>query len=253
MRSSDTRRGPRSRVPGEFGARHRHPGFDARHGIVPPRKSSRQQSRAHRRRSDPPRRFRQNKARLRQSRARRRFRHWSSCADGCAGDASNNLTRRANHWHSGIIARIFKSPRGEIRRGFFHLEIRIGRRPARHDATSSHAPRLSVVSEPPSEPLRITSFCRHARTCRACVASRFCTKNAEIFGKECRRHARNVFTERSRLGRPAVASRCRACHRISAMMHLRHVLTLLVLLGWQISMIAPEAPLGVGCSAALRS
>jgi hypothetical protein len=40
--------------------------------------------------------------------------------DGCAVDVSNNLTRRANHWHSDIIATIFKSPRGEIRRGFFH-------------------------------------------------------------------------------------------------------------------------------------
>jgi hypothetical protein len=39
-------------------------------------------------------------------------------------------------------------------------------------------------------------------------------------------------------------SKCRACHRISAMMHLKHLLALLMLLGWQVSMIAPEALLG---------
>src|SRR3954465_5339341 len=32
------------------------------------------------------------------------------------------------------------------------------------------------------------------------VIGRFCTKNMEVLGKECRRHARNVFTERSRSG-----------------------------------------------------
>ena len=46
--------------------------------------------------------------------------------------------------------------------------------------------------------------------------------------------------------------RCVPCHRIFAMMHLKHLLTLLVLLGWQISMIALEALLGVSLVALPR-
>jgi len=31
------------------------------------------------------------------------------------------LTRRAKHWHDGIIERVQFSPRGMIRSGFFHV------------------------------------------------------------------------------------------------------------------------------------
>jgi hypothetical protein len=34
--------------------------------------------------------------------------------------AARDLTRRAKHWQSGIIGK-FENPRGEIRRGFFHV------------------------------------------------------------------------------------------------------------------------------------
>jgi hypothetical protein len=80
VRLSDTRLGRRSHAPGESGAPHRRLGFGARHGTVPPGKSSRQQSRVHRRRSDPPSPFPQGKTRLRQNKARRRFKPWSRCA-----------------------------------------------------------------------------------------------------------------------------------------------------------------------------
>jgi hypothetical protein len=71
---------------------------------------------------------------------------------------------------------------------------------------------------------------------------RFSAKNAEDLLEMSSRNGQGQADQRLR-------PRCRTCHRISAMIHLRHLLTLLVLLGCQVSMIAPEELLGVSLAA----
>jgi hypothetical protein len=82
----------------------------------------------------------------------------STSGERIAGRVKKNLTRRANHWHSAIIAIIFKSPRGEIRRGLFHWHFLNRTTAARHDAAFSPCTLLGVVSAPSSEPFRKICF-----------------------------------------------------------------------------------------------
>lgn len=71
------------------------------------------------------------------------------------GFTENNLTRRAKHWHTGMIAKS-SDPRGTIRRGFFHVGARVAmiKESARVDAI-----RVRKLSRIPS--------CSRQRTVRA--------------------------------------------------------------------------------------
>jgi hypothetical protein len=64
---------------------------------------------------------------------------------------AKSLTRRANHRHNGIIAKLVTPARRNPPRAF-SLGFSNRTAAACHDATSPNARRLGVASAPPSEP-----------------------------------------------------------------------------------------------------